>query len=118
MPFFSVNEDDDAVQKFSSVHGLSGEATSAICYSSAIESFVVAYESGLFEIVATDGAVQRVVDIVLSEVSSQKGINAMYEVEGMLYLATSFGIVLYDLVSGEFVDTFFVGANSSLVSDQ
>lgn len=113
---FSVNEDDDAVQKFSSVHGLSGEATSAICYSSAIESFVVAYESGLFEIVATDGAVQRVVDIVLSEVSSQKGINALYEVEGMLYLATSFGIVLYDLVSGEFVDTFFVGANSSLVS--
>ena len=112
---FSFDEETNEMEKFSSVTGLSGEITSAVHYSAATSSFVIGYESGLFEIVASNGSINRVVDIVLSDVSSQKKINSMYENEGNLYLSTAFGIVVYDLEQKEFVDTFFVGANSSLV---
>jgi hypothetical protein len=60
------------MEKFSSVTGLSGGITSAVHYSSATSSFVIGYESGLFEIVASNGSINRVVDIVLSDVSSKK----------------------------------------------
>jgi len=112
---FSYNVNSEEITKFSSVNGLSGETTSAVHYSSSNGKLIIGYENGLLEIIDENGKVKRIVDISLSDISSQKRINAIDEYDNKIYLSMSFGMVVYDLVNLEFLDTYFIGLNSSNV---
>ncbi len=112
---FSYDNLSGEINKISSIKGLSGEETSTVHYSEEQQSLIIGYSSGLIEIVKSNGAIIRVPDIVNSDVSNERRINSIYEDNNELYLAMPFGIVVYDLVSLEFVDTYFIGENSSEV---
>lgn len=110
---FIYDVESDEVQKFSSVNGLSGENTSALCFHESTSTLSIGYETGLLEIIENNGQVKKVVDIVLSNVSIEKKINKIISYENQLYLATMFGVVVYDLIDYEFDDTYFIGENST-----
>ena len=112
---FTYVKSTNISKKISSVNGLTGESTSAITYSSELNKLIVGYESGIFEIISTDGTIKKIVDIFISDVSSSKKINAMYEYNNLLYLSTPFGISVFNLTKLEFVDTYFIGENASSV---
>jgi hypothetical protein len=100
------------------VDGLSGEFISAIEYSEAFQLLIIGYTNGLIEIYSeNDGSILPVVDILERETISPglKTINHFNEYEGLMYIATGFGIVVYDLERLEFGDTYFIGLGASQV---
>lgn len=100
------------------VDGLSGELISAIEYSEEFRLLMIGYTNGLIEIYSeNDGSILPVVDILERETISPglKAINHFNEHEGLMYIATGFGIVVYDLERLEFGDTYFIGLGASQV---
>ncbi|MEN8187063.1 MAG: two-component regulator propeller domain-containing protein, partial [Bacteroidota bacterium] len=112
---FIYDKNFDEIEKFSSVHGLSGKTSTAIFYSETTDKFVVGYESGLIEIVDDKGNITIANDIERLDISGLKQVNHISENNGILYLSTPFGIVEYNLADLQFGDTFFIGAGSTEV---
>ena len=112
---FTYNDVTNELNKLSSVQGLSGETTTSIYYSEALEKLVIGYQTGLIEIVDNLGVITISNDIERLSITGDKKINDITEYNGKLYLATPFAIVVYDLENLEFGDTFFIGSGSSEV---
>lgn len=103
------------IQKVSSVNGLSGKETSSLYYSSSSDRFVIGYRSGLLEIIDENGKIHVANDIERLDITGQKQINHISENDGILYLATPFGIVAYDIQNLNFGDTYYIDINSQPV---
>jgi ligand-binding sensor domain-containing protein len=110
---FKYTISTDEVIKISSVNGLSGETTSSIFYSKNFDKIVIGYENGLLEIIDNKGNITIAKDIVNFNYSGNKKINNITQFENNLYLSTSFAIIVYNLESLEFGDTYFIGNQSS-----
>ena len=113
---FSYDYGSSEIQKISSVNGLSGGNTSAINYDEANQVLAIGYDTGLLELVSSNGSVKKIVDIEISDISLEKAINSIVSYNNNLLLALEFGIVVYDLLSLEFGDTYFIGENSTSVN--
>ncbi|MEM0519625.1 MULTISPECIES: type IX secretion system anionic LPS delivery protein PorZ [Aequorivita] len=100
------------IKTLSTVNGLSGNAITTIYYSEDYNLLIIGYEDGLMEIVK-DGEerVLKVVDILEKQTipPDRKRINNFTEFNGKLYIATQYGISVYDLARLEFGDTYFIG---------
>jgi sugar lactone lactonase YvrE len=94
------------------VNGLSGDLISQIFYRESTDQLIIGYENGLIQIVQ-DGVVLDVVAIRDKQVINpdQKRINEFKQNGDLLYIATDFGIAIYDLERLEFNDTYFIGDN-------
>ncbi|WP_292890042.1 T9SS type A sorting domain-containing protein [Nonlabens sp.] len=95
------------------INGLSGDEISQIHYSEEKSLLVIGYENGLLQIVDQDGSVIDVVAIKDKQVipPDDKRINEFKESGDLLYIATDFGIAIYNLSRLEFDDTYFIGDN-------
>ncbi len=110
---FIYNELDKSIEKLSSVHGLSGEVTSTLSYSKTYDKIIIGYQSGLIEIIDKYKNVVKLKDIVNFNYTGTKSINGFFEYDNKLYIATSFGIVVFNLEKLQFGDTYFIGDQSS-----
>jgi WD40 repeat protein len=99
------------------VNGLSGDEISQIHYSEDKSLLVIGYENGLLQIVDQDGAVIDVVAIKDKQVipPDDKRINEFKESGDLIYIATDFGIAIYNLSRLEFDDTYFIGDNGAQI---
>ena len=112
---FIFDTNTNEIKKISSVHGLSGKETSSIFYSESTQRFVIGYNSGLLEIIDSNGKITISNDIERLDVTGQKQINHISEFDEVLYLSTPFGIVQYDIKNLNFGDTYYIDINSSAV---
>ncbi|WP_194851796.1 type IX secretion system anionic LPS delivery protein PorZ [Nonlabens antarcticus] len=96
------------------VNGLSGDSISQIFYRESDEQLVIGYQNGLIQIVQDD-VVLDVVAIRDKQIISpdRKQINQFKQNGNLLYVATDFGIAIYDLERLEFNDTYFIGENGA-----
>lgn len=99
------------------VNGLSGDEISQIHYSEDKSLLVIGYENGLLQIVDQDGDVTDVVAIKDKQVipPDNKKINEFLESGDLIYIATDFGIAIYNLDRLEFDDTYFIGNNGEQI---
>ena len=107
------------IDKISTVNGLSGELISTIHYSENFNQLIIGYENGLIEVFLVDtDEVVTVVDIIDKQTipPDDKRINHFNEYNGNVYIATDFGISVYDLSRLEFGDTYFIGNGGSQIS--
>ena len=112
---FTYDTATQELEKLSSVQGLSGETATSIHFSENLEKLVIGYQTGLIEVVDSEGKITISNDIERLSITGEKQINDITEFDSKLYLATPFAIVVYDLENLEFGDTFFIGAGSSEV---
>lgn len=109
---FTYDLQTEELRTLSTVNGLSGESISTLYYSENYNLLVIGYENGLIEVVR-DGEenILTVVDILDKPTipSNKKRINHFNEYDGNLYIATAYGISLFDLAALEFGDTYFIG---------
>ncbi|MEH6407758.1 MAG: two-component regulator propeller domain-containing protein [Leeuwenhoekiella sp.] len=112
---FSYDILSNETETISTIQGLSGGDISAIYYSEDFDILFVGYESGLIDIVRKNEKVLTVVDIEnkTSITPDVKQINHFYEYNGFLYIATGFGISLYNIERLEFDDSYFIGDNGA-----
>lgn len=104
------------IQTITTVEGLSGETISTIYFSEAFNLLLVGYQNGLIEIYSENtNDVTTVVDIIDKPTipPDKKRINHFNEYTNFVYIASDFGISLYDLSAFEFGDTYFIGNGGS-----
>lgn len=101
----------EQIETLTVVNGLSAEQISKIYYSDSKDILVIGFENGLLQLVTADGDVRTIVAIRDKIVipPDNKRINEFLENGDLLYIATDFGIALYDLNLLEFNDTYFIG---------
>jgi flagellar motor protein MotB len=115
---FSYDLASFEIEKISTVNGLSGELISTIYYSDNFNQLIIGYENGLIEIFLVDtGEVVTVVDIIDKQTipPDDKRINHFNEYNGAVYIASDFGISVFDLSRLEFGDTYFIGNGGSQI---
>lgn len=103
------------MEKISSVNGLSGETTSAFYFEESLNRIVIGYENGLVEIIDENRRIVIKPDILNFNILGSKRINHIAQNGTDVYFSTPFGIVVFDIESLEFKDTYFIGAASSEV---
>lgn len=116
---FTYDLSNQKTKTLSTINGLSGEFITAIHYSEAYKLLIIGYENGLINIIKEDQRnVIKVVDILEKQTISpdRKRINNFDEHEGNLYIATKFGISVYNLARLEFGDTYFIGDGGSQIN--
>ena len=100
------------IETITTVQGLSGETISTLYYSEVYQLIVIGYENGLIEIYDENTEeVTTVIDILDKPTipPENKRINHFNEFNQFVYIATDFGISVYDLERFEFGDTYFIG---------
>jgi len=117
----------DQLEEISTIDGLSGDFISNIYYSSNFNKLVIGYENGLLQIVDfSSESILTIYDIIEKETiaPNKKKINELTEFDGIIYIATDYGISLYDLNLLEFGDSLFIGdgggqeeVNQTIISD-
>ena len=114
--YFKRNLVTNEISTTSTVEGLSGQTITQIYHSQIYKKTFIGHLDGLIIIVNdSDGAVLNVVDIInkQSVPPNKKRINHFMEYNGKIYIATDFGISLYDLNIAAFGDTYFIGSGGS-----
>ena len=116
---FTYDLSTQEINTLSTINGLSGEEITTIHYSEINQILVIGYKSGLFDIIMDEEEnVLHVVDILEKQTipPNKKKINQFYEYNDLLYIATEYGISVYDLAALEFGDTYFIGPNGSQIN--
>ena len=115
---FSYDLATNELNTITTIEGLSGETITTIHYSFDYELLIIGYSTGLFEIYfESDGSILTVVDILDKPSISpvRKIINHFNEHNGLVYIATNYGISVYDLDRLEFGDSYFIGNGGSQI---
>ncbi|GAA3558596.1 two-component regulator propeller domain-containing protein [Snuella lapsa] len=115
---FSLDLETQELTELSTVNGLSGETISTIYYSDLYELLLIGYENGLIEIAFdNDENILTVVDIIgkVTIPPTEKRINHFNVFDNLVYIATDYGISVYDLERLEFGDTYFIGSGGAQV---
>lgn len=108
---FSLNVNTNELKTINTIDGLPSESISAMYYSASANKTLIGYRNGLMIVRnEADGNILKVVDIINKQIPPNiKKINHFLEVDGMVYIACDFGVVVYNLSTLQFGDTYFLG---------
>lgn len=116
--YFNRNIVTNESQTFTTIEGLSGQKITQIYHSESLKKTLIGHTDGLLIVVNdVDGSMLNIVDIINkpSIPPNKKKINHFMELNGKIYIATDFGIVVYDLELLQFGDTYIIGPGGSIV---
>ena len=116
---FSYDTASHNFDTVSTINGLSGETITTFHYSYEYELIVIGYDNGLIEIYnEATKEIFRILDIVNKATipPENKKINHFNEYNSTLYIATNYGISVYNLEYLEFGDTYYIGNNGQQIS--
>lgn len=105
---YSINLEDNSIEKISKVNLLSDAGISAIAFDPVSSTLVVGYESGNLDLIR-NGLSINVNSIQNSGIFGIRSINDIYIDNGRCYLSCGFGIVYFDLINQEVIDTYIIG---------
>jgi len=114
---FALVKADNSLERLTKVNGLSDFSISTINYNSYNGKVIIAYTDGNLDVLLNK-QITNVPDIKLSTIIGNKTINSIFFVNQFAYLATGFGIVVFDTDKMEISDTYIIGNNSTFVNVQ
>jgi len=116
--YFSQNTLTEELKTTTSVDGLKAETITAIHYSPTYNRVLVGNSTGLLIVVNADNTIVTKNDIVkeTTVVGSKKKINNISEFNGLAYIATDYGISVFNLSTLEFGDTYYLGPAGAEIS--
>lgn len=109
---FTYDWTTNRMETITTIEGLSGETITAIAYGEANDVLLIGYENGLIEIVsALDNQILSVVDILEKKTipPNLRRINHFNISGNSVFIATDFGISVYNLNTLEFGDSYYIG---------
>lgn len=109
---FYFDLEDNSVNKFSGMNGLSDFGIQTIAYSAANNMLLVAYQNSNIDLVSGSEVV-NLSDIKRKNITGDKTINNITFIGNEAYLACGFGIVVINLDRMEVKDTYFIGEEGS-----
>lgn len=112
---YAYHTNDGSFETFSKVNGLHDVQTTHTVYDATTDCFVFAYANGNLDFYKDDYFFS-IPDIKLKTISGSKTINRLYAQNGLLYVATDFGLVLIDIKNREVKNTYNLIAASQTLS--
>lgn len=116
--FFSKNLTTNDIKTITSIDGLKAESITAFYHSDSVNKTFLGNSNGLLLVVNTDGSILFKAGI-RDEVPVPAGIkqiNHFLEYNNKLYISTNYGVSVFDLVTYEFGDTYYMGPQGSYIS--
>ena len=102
---YSRDTETDEIYAYSTANKLSDNTVSDIFYNHTGKYLLVCYENGNIDMLFDDGKVANLPEIKDAVISAGHGINDVYFADGHIYLATDFGIAVYDEKKREITDS-------------
>jgi len=111
---FIYDEISGEIEKISSVNGLSGDKISNFYYHQALQKLFIFHEGGLIEVMDSQKNIYKTPDLAYNTFvpTEKKILNDIFVQDNLLYLATGYGISIYNLENNEFGDTYYTGNNA------
>ena len=111
---FYYNKDDNSINRFTRVAGLSDIGISRIGYNQPNNTVLIAYSNTNIDLI-DENQVINMPDIINSNAITpeEKTINNILFIENRAYLSCGFGIVVLNVANQEIVDTYYIGPNGS-----
>ena len=112
--FFIYHANSREIEKFSSINGLTGDKISGFYYHNDLHKLFVFHIGGLIEVVDNKKNVYRSPELAYNHFIpiDKKELNDIAVDGDLLYLATKYGISVYNLRKNEFGDTFYFWGNT------
>lgn len=107
---FSVDKEDQGVEFYSKLSGLSDSNISSIEYDPKNKQLLIVYINGNIDFLSTGGVI-NIPDLYNKQMSSNKTVNHVSFYNGKAYLSCSFGILVLNMSRHEVADTYFIGPN-------
>ncbi len=108
------NKNDNSIERFNKVHGLSDLGISQIKYVSESDVLFIAYENGNIDL-KKNNTVYNIPDIKDASIIGSKKINDILIYNDNAYLATGFGIVNLNLSGHTIHNTYYIGPEGSQI---
>ena len=102
---------------YDNMNGLSDIKVSCIAFHDPSNSFLVGYENGNMDQILSNGNIQSIPGIYLSNILGDKRINDIESHGNYMYVSTGFGLVVVDPVKHEIKDTYYPGSSAEPILD-
>ncbi|MEQ9231996.1 MAG: hypothetical protein RIF46_15035 [Cyclobacteriaceae bacterium] len=103
---FSLSMDGFSTRKFGKESGLGGARVTALHFVPDLQVLVVGYESGLIDLIYSDGNITTIRTVRDAPIVAEKSIKSIAANSERAYLATGFGVVYLDLVNERVVESY------------
>jgi len=113
---FTYNVDDNRLERFDKIKGLSDVGINKIGYDPQLKSLLIAYSNANMDIVTEDGTIRNISDIKDKDILGNKTINNIVFKDDYAYLSCGFGIVVLDMVREEVKDTWYIGPDGNALN--
>lgn len=115
--FFSKDINSNQLKTINSIDGLKAETITSIYFSTATNKTFIGSKNGLLLVLNQDGSILFKSGIVEEVPVSPfiKRINHFNEYNGKIYIATDYGITVFDIATLEFGDTYYIGNNGESI---
>ncbi len=107
--FFIYDNDSGEIKKLSSINGLTGGNISNFYYHQNLRKLFIFHDGGLIEVIDSQKKIFKSPELAYNQFIpiEQKLVNQIIAREDRLYLATKYGISVYNLRQNEFGDTYY-----------
>jgi TSS9, PorZ, N-terminal beta-propeller domain/Two component regulator propeller len=112
---FYYNKEDNTLNKFTRINGLSDVEISCLNFSRENDILVIAYNNSNVDLIKGN-TIYNIPDIKRKQITASKTINDIMFLGNNAYLSCGFGIVIINLDKMEIRDTYLIGENSSYKS--
>ncbi len=116
--FFVYYPTSGEIEKISSIQGLTGEEINNFYYDESLQKLWVFHTGGLIEILDAQQKVFRSPELSYNAFIPQQNkiVNQVFEKDDLLYMATGYGVSVYNLAANEFGDTYYIQNSADLLN--
>lgn len=108
---YVYNTEDQSIQAFDRLNGLSSFGIQDIDYSSSAGRLIVVYGNGNIDLIDNNGNTQNLPDYYNKSMTEDKTVNQLSVVGNNCYMATNFGIVKVNMQRAEISETYYLDVN-------
>ncbi len=108
---FSVDKEEESIEYYNRLTGLSGTNIVAIAYAKTLDILVIAYANGYIDLMKDDEII-NIPDLYNKTLSASKEVRNISVRGNHAYLSMDFGIIVLNLTKGEIADTYYIGKDA------
>ena len=112
---FSITKEDEAIDTYTKIDGLSENEINDIQYSKEYKSLIIVYTNSNIDILESNGDIYNIPDLYQKNLSVDKTVNQITIDKEYAYLATNFGIVVVNIKKKEIANTYIIGPDATKV---
>lgn len=101
-----LDRSDNSMTTYTKLDGLNGTAIAAMNYDAATQTLLIAYEDGKLDVVDANNAISGFDPTKNSSLTGPRKINHIALKANLAYLATDYGVVLFDLARKQVKETW------------